>query len=160
VSYYGVQRETRSNAGRRVYGGSDLVLVRGGWDRLLDERVAPAVRQAITAAVAFDRATSLYAGLIASRRNYDVGEGLAPDGRRIVGVFDQSWRIGGASGAEVLAIRAFAGDLRLRRVEASTVEAYGDGPEIPESAAVHFQGADGDGGPLACYSIVRAVAAA
>src|SRR5262249_6344296 len=31
ISYHGVQRLTNDNEGRAVYGGSDLVCVRGGW---------------------------------------------------------------------------------------------------------------------------------
>src|SRR5262249_12610371 len=34
ISYYGTQRTVRDNEGRPVYGGSDLVCVRGGWKSL------------------------------------------------------------------------------------------------------------------------------
>ena len=34
ISYYGTQRRVRDNEGRAIYGGSDLVCVRGGWDAL------------------------------------------------------------------------------------------------------------------------------
>jgi Protein of unknown function (DUF3182) len=34
VSYLGTQDETADNEGRRVYGGSNLTVVHGGWGRL------------------------------------------------------------------------------------------------------------------------------
>ena len=34
ISYHGTQRTVRDNEGRPVYGGSDLVCVRGGWEAL------------------------------------------------------------------------------------------------------------------------------
>src|SRR5919201_932792 len=34
VSYHGIQRIVRDNEGRPVYGGSELLCVRGGWDRI------------------------------------------------------------------------------------------------------------------------------
>ena len=42
------------------------------------------------------------------------------------GVLEQSWRIGGASGAEIAALEAFRADPALQAVRASTVEIYGD----------------------------------
>jgi Protein of unknown function (DUF3182) len=50
----------------------------------------------------YDQAMSEYPGFMASRRNYDVGQGIDADGRRRSGVFESSWRIGGASSAELV----------------------------------------------------------
>jgi hypothetical protein len=72
ASYYGTQRLTRDNCGGEVYGGTDLVVTRGGFDALgaldLPDDVQLAVRQARTYDAA---ATGCFPGLIASRRNYD-----------------------------------------------------------------------------------------
>ena len=43
----------------------------------------------------------------ASRRNYDVVAGLDARGQRRCGVLEQSWRVGGASPAELVALAAF-----------------------------------------------------
>jgi hypothetical protein len=160
VSYYGQQRESFDHTGEAVYAGSDLVVYHGGFDTLLRRPLMPIVRHAVVAALAFDQATHHYEGLFASRRNYDVGHGLTARGRRVLGVFEQSWRIGGASGAELLALQAFREDPGLRRVEASTVEVYGVDHEIPAAAEIHFQSSDASAGPLACYSLLRRAAAA
>jgi hypothetical protein len=48
VSYHGTQRTVRDNEGRAVYGGSDLVCVRGGWkvlDALPMAQAEPSSRQ-------------------------------------------------------------------------------------------------------------------
>ncbi|RYY91241.1 MAG: DUF3182 family protein, partial [Comamonadaceae bacterium] len=48
ASYHGVQRTTRSNQGQVAYGGSDLTLVRGGFDALLGQAdLTPDVRLGI-----------------------------------------------------------------------------------------------------------------
>ena len=41
ISYHGTQRTVRDNEGRPVYGGSDLVCVRGGWEALMRSRCRP-----------------------------------------------------------------------------------------------------------------------
>jgi uncharacterized protein DUF3182 len=162
MSYHGTQRLTRNNEGRGVYGGSDLVCVRGGWDALERLHPAPAVRHAIAQARVYDAAALDCHDVRASRRNYDVGVGQDARGRAYSGVFEQSWRAGGASGAEVAALEAFAGDPALDRVRASTVEVYGDGHEAPPRSAVQFHGVDPTFGPMLRYTSIdtreRAVA--
>jgi hypothetical protein len=155
VSYYGEQRQTLDHRGKATYGGSDLVLYRGGYATLLRHPLPPRIRHAVLAAIAFDSATWHYDGLFASRRNYDVGHGLTARGHRVLGVFEQSWRVGGASGAELLALRAFHHEPQLRRIVASTVEVHGVHGEIPADAEIHFRGSDPAAGPLVCYSVVR-----
>ena len=156
VTYHGTQRLTRNNDGRPVYGGSDLVCVRGGWDALERVQAAPVVRHAIAQARTYDTAALECHDVRASRRNYDVGVGRDAHGHGYSGVFEQSWRVGGASGAELAALEAFASDPTLGRVEAAAVELYGRGHEAPAGAAVHFHGADVTFGPMLRYTLVAA----
>jgi Protein of unknown function (DUF3182) len=97
VSYHGVQRLTDDNEGRAVYGGSDLVCVRGGWEALAELPITKEVRLGIKQAIAYERAMDAHPGFLASRRNYDVGQGLDAQGKWRSGVFESSWRSGGAS---------------------------------------------------------------
>jgi hypothetical protein len=156
ASYYGTQRLTTSNGGHAVYGGSDLVVARGGFDVLLSLDVPDDARRAIRLALRFDAAAvHHYRGLIVSRRNYDVAQGSDADGRPRCGVLEQSWRLGGASGAEIGALAAFAADASLVSVRASTVEIHGEGAVAPGGATVHFRGDDPRAGPLLKYSLVE-----
>jgi hypothetical protein len=154
ISYHGHQRMTRDNAGGAVYGGSDLTCVRGGWEALdhlaLDGQMRTAIRQARV----YDDATVEY-GLIASRRNYDVGQGVDAAGRTHSGVFEASWRAGGASPAEIAALEAFAGDPSIQLVRVSTVETYGADIVPPPGAIVHFHAVDKLAGPIARYTVVH-----
>ena len=107
-------------------------------------------------ALRFDAAAiEHYRGLIVSRRNYDVAQGIDADGRERCGVLEQSWRLGGASGAEIGALAAFAADAALVSVRASTVEIHGEGAAAPEGATVHFRGHDPRTGPLLKYTLVE-----
>jgi len=114
ISYHGTQRTVRDNEGRPVYGGSDLVCVRGGWESLDAVPMSPAARAAVAAARRYDEATVEFHGFTASRRNYDVGQGVGADGRPRSGVLESSWRMGGASSAELAALTAFARTLRWK----------------------------------------------
>src|SRR6266436_8121821 len=67
---------------RSVYGGSDLICVRGGWDALGGLARTDAERAAVTRARLYDEAMEEYPGFMASRKNYDVAEGLASRPRR------------------------------------------------------------------------------
>ncbi|KAF1023032.1 MAG: hypothetical protein GAK30_00722 [Paracidovorax wautersii] len=107
ASYSGTQRLTTDNRGELVYGGSDLDVVVGGFDALLAQTLPADVHRAVESARRYDQAASdCFEGLLASRRNYDVVIGRNGRGRRKCGVLEQSWRIGGASGAEVAAVSA------------------------------------------------------
>jgi hypothetical protein len=156
VTYHGTQRLTRDNEGRSVYGGSDLVCVRGGWEALERLHPAPVVRQAIAQARVYDDAALGCHHVRASRRNYDVGVGHDARGQAYSGVFEQSWRAGGASGAEVAALEAFASNPALARIHASTVEMYGAGHEAPPDSTVQFHGVDVTFGPMLRYTAVEA----
>ena len=155
ASYYGWQRLTRDHQGEDVYGGSTLHLVRGGFDVLLHEQLPPAVRLAIRQACLYDEAAHAhFPGLFGSRRNYDVARGKDAAGRWRSGVLEQSWRIGGASGAEIEALEAFHRDPELKRLCASTYEFYGT-HEPPPHATVYYDGIDGQSGRLIKYATVE-----
>lgn len=153
VSYYGEQRLTPDNHGLAVYGGSDLVVVRGGFEALLALAMPDAARIAVRQARAYDAAASAhFPGLLASRRNYDVVHGLDSRGGRQSGVLEQSWRLGGASGAEIAALEAFHADPDLKIVRASCVERYGDDAAPPAGATTLFHGIDEAVGPVLKYA--------
>ncbi|MDH6169887.1 hypothetical protein M2282_005057 [Variovorax boronicumulans] len=155
VSYYGQQRLTRDNAGEEVYGGSDLTLVRGDFEALLaSSGLAPPLRQAIDQARRYHRAViDCYPGFFASRTNYDVAQGTGRGGAWRSGVLEQSWRVGGATGAEIAALESFQADPARDRVRASTFEVYGPAP-VPAEAIVSYQGVDPQVGPLAKYTLL------
>jgi hypothetical protein len=155
VSYYGTQRTVRDNEGRPVYGGSDLVCVRGGRKVLAALPMPAAVGAAVAAAWRYDQAAEEFPGFMASRRNYDVGQGIGVDGRARSGVLEPSWRIGGASRAELAALAALAGDPSLQIVRASHVEEFGKDCQAPADAIVDFQGDDPEEGPLLRYTVVK-----
>jgi hypothetical protein len=156
ASYCGTQRLTQNNHGQLVYGGSDLLVARGDFDALLAMHPLPGMRAAVEQARVYDAAAfRRFVGLFASRRNYDIAEGTDADGRRRSGVLEQSWRVGGASGAEVAALAAFHRVPALTAVQASSTEVYGDDAPIPDDATVYFQGTDDRAGPLTKYSRVQ-----
>jgi len=143
ATYAGTQRLTQDNRGAEVYGGSDLVVVRGDYDVLLALQSNAAFREAVESAQAFDAAVSkAYPGLLASRRNYDIARGRDADGKERLGLLEQSWRIGGASPAEIAALEAFHDDQNVHVVRASCIESYGDGIAPPPEAITHFSGVD------------------
>jgi hypothetical protein len=143
ASYVGTQRETRNNSGHAVYGGSTLLVARGDFDALLELGIPADAQAAIGQARRYHAAAlEHYRGVIVSRRNYDVAQGRDAFGAARSGVLEQSWRLGGASGAETAALGAFARDASLMAVEASTVETYGDFPPLAEGALVHYRDID------------------
>jgi len=155
VGYHGIQRTVRDNEGRPVYGGSELLCVRGGWDRLELLPIPAEARAAVRAAKRYDEAMEEFHGFSASRRNYDIAQGIAADGRRRSGVLEASWRVGGASSAELAAMAAFVHDPALQIVRASHVEEYGERRRAPADAIIEFQGEDPEAGPLLRYTIVK-----
>lgn len=163
ATYCGTQRLTEDNAGNAVFGGSDLRVVRGGWDALWEALGALDLpmdaRRAVRNVQAFDAAMACYPGFFASRCNYDAVEGRDAAGRLRLGVLEQSWRIGGASPAEAAALAAFHDDPHLQAVHARCEEAYGT-TRAPEGAIVHFSGVDPSVGPLVKFTLVEAYEAA
>ncbi|RRV04184.1 DUF3182 family protein [Pseudomonas sp. v388] len=155
ASYYGTQSLTRDNQGESVYGGSSLRVVRGGFDALLALELDDPVRHSIKQAMAYDRAaSSCFQGLVASRRNYDIAMGVDAHGQSRSGVLEQSWRIGGASAAEIEALLAFADAPALQRIDASTHEVYGE-TTLPRGAEVLFEGDDPQVGFITKYTQVE-----
>lgn len=155
ASYYGTQCLTTNAAGAQVYGGSNLLVVRGGYESLREVELAPEARLAVDQARKYDAAASEeFPGFLASRRNYDVAQGLDGAGRRCSGVLEQSWRIGGASAAEVAALEIFRSKPDVHSVRAATVETYGNA-EIPAHAIVQFSGHDEHTGPINKYTLIE-----
>lgn len=154
IAYHGTQRVATNNAGRPVYGGSALVCVRGGWEALMRLPMPGAVRLAAAQAKLYEDAMREYPGFMVSRRNYDVAQGIDGVGRRRSGVLEASWRSGGASTAELAALREFAQDPSLHVVEASAVKRFGRGHEAPQNALVHYRGDDPEDGPITRYTTV------
>lgn len=154
VAYFGIQSLTQDNAGETVYGGSSLYVVRGGMAALFDHPLDEKARRCVAVARVFDRAADAHlGGFFASRRNYDIAFGTAADGNEQLAVLEQSWRAGGATGAEIAALALFRADPRVFAVRARTVECYGDA-HVPDGAVVHYRGDDPELGRLAKYTIV------
>lgn len=153
ATYYGYQRLTRNHKGAEVYGGSDLTVVRGDFQSLLSLTLPREVRIAVEQALLYDSAaTACFPGFFASRINYDVVQGTLPDGTWRSGVLEQSWRAGGATGAEIAALEAFQADPQRRVVRASGYEAFGACEPPPPGAVVYFNGVDEHVGPLTKYT--------
>ena len=119
--------------------------------------MADAVRIGVGKARIYDQAMNAYHGFMASRRNYDVGLGLDVDGRPRSGVFESSWRVGGATGAEVAALAEFMRDSSVDVVEASHIEEFGRDREPPSGAVTSIQLDDPQDGPMIRYTVVRSI---
>jgi len=154
ICYCGTQSLTPNNKGEAVYGGSDLIVVRGDDPEcLLELPLGFRERVALEQAVRYDRAArACYPDLIASRRNYDILQGVDAQGRWRSGVLEQSWRVGGASPAEITAFEAFRADPDLRAVRASCTERYGKGVKVPRGAHIYYEGIDEKAGPITKYA--------
>ncbi|MBK5546884.1 DUF3182 family protein [Pseudomonas sp. TH04] len=139
-SYCGEQYLTQDGQGEDVYGGSDLLVVPGAYEDLLMLDLPADVREGIEQARVFDSAANqAYPGFYASRRNYDIAQGLDSDGQRCSGVLEQSWRMGGASSAEVAALQSFINNPGLRAIRVSSVETYVD-QALPADAIEVYRG--------------------
>ncbi|MGA6096310.1 DUF3182 family protein [Stutzerimonas marianensis] len=155
LSYYGTQRLTSDNSGAMVYGGSDLFVVDGGFDALLAADLPERARLAVAQAQEYDAAASAcFRGFFASRRNYDIAQGIDGRGRACSGVLEQSWRIGGASGAEIAALEVLMSGAS-GQIRASTVEVYGEHQQTPVGATVLFRGEDPEVGFITKYVTVE-----
>lgn len=156
ASYFGTQRLTRDPNGQAVYGGSDLTVLRGGFDALADCGAPDEIGPCIGQARRFDAAVqACYPGLFASRRNYDVAVGRNGRGEWRSGVLEQSWRVGGATGAELAALGRLQAQPDLARVRAVCVEVFGPSPEPPAGAIVHFRGEERELGLVTKYTVVE-----
>lgn len=157
ASYIGTQRLTRDNAGETVYGGSRLQFSRGSYEALQALALDDDCRRAVDLAGRYDSAAdACYPGFFASRRNYDVAAGRDGRGQWRVGVLEQSWRIGGASRAEVAALEVFAADPDCQCLWAETLELFGEDAPAPPNAIETFAGIDPDLGLIRKYVMVEA----
>jgi hypothetical protein len=155
ASYYGRQHTTRNNAGHEVFGGSELTVARGDFDALFALQPPLHVRVAIDQARRYDAAVQdCFPGFYTSRSNYDVLVGRDAAGRQRCAVLEQSWRAGGATGAEIAALETFRADPACQWVRASTHEVFGDSPEPPAAASIYFRGDDPRAGRLTKYTVV------
>ncbi|MFG6284311.1 DUF3182 family protein [Sphingomonas sp. S6] len=153
IGYWGTQTLTTDHKGREVYGGTDLHVVRGGFAELAALDLPDRLAQAIRCAAIFDAAAhAAYPDILLTRRNYDVIEGSDAAGTRRIGVLEQSWRVGGASGAEVAAFEAFGAEPDTMQVRCSTVEVY-DMVTPPIGATVYYRGVDPVVGAMTKYAM-------
>lgn len=155
LSYCGDQYLTEDAQGEQVYGGSNLLVVRGHYDDLLELELPDDMRLAIHQAQMFDRAADeAYPGFYASRRNYDIAQGVDSNGKQCSGVLEQSWRMGGASSAEVAALQSFVNDPGMRAIRVSSVETYIDQP-LPADAIEVYRGQAENSDFLLKYVMVK-----
>lgn len=158
ATYVGTQRLTVGERGEPVYGGSDLVVERGEFGDLLRLELSEGFRRAISQARTYDRAARrCFPGFFASRRNYDAIEGVNSRGEHRSGVLEQSWRVGGASTAEIAALECFQADPDLETIRASSFETFGAvEPGLPKDARLCFRGVDPNVGLIRKYVRVEA----
>jgi hypothetical protein len=157
ISYWGTQSLTRDNRGGTAYGGSRLHVVLGPLAKLPDQRhLRPPMRLAIEQAILFERAVQrAYPSIFMSRSNYDIIQGLDGKGRWQSGVLEQSWRVGGASPAEIIALQAFE-QAPCSSCLVETVERYGCDRAPPGDAHLVYSGEDPQAGELIKYARVIA----
>jgi len=154
VSYFGTQRGIRTPGGDTVYGGSILRVARGGLDQLQHVPLPREAADAIAKVQHYEAQIALaYPGFFASRRNYDVVHGCDAHGMERCGVLEQSWRFGGASPAEILALEVLSAEPEVPWLDAMTYETYDDEP-VPGDAVVYFQGEVASLGRLTKYARV------
>ena len=139
IAYHGEQRVVPDHGGNLVYGGSRLRVRRGKLEELHAGLDPGELADAVGLATAYDRAVRAAYGVLATRCNYDVIAGRDGEGRRRIGVLEQSWRFGGASMAELLALERFRQCPGLDALVAETVECW-DGGDVPVDAVVHWRG--------------------
>lgn len=153
-SYIGMQFTTVDLHGRNVYGGSDLWMERGDLQRLQACVPSRHAREVIGTVIRFDALVRrAYPQVLVSRCNYDVAVGLAP--RRCVAVLEQSWRVGGASTAEVSGADALLQHPEVDHVRSQSCEDYGRAAIPPPGAEVYWRGRSNDGQQMTKYSVVN-----
>ncbi|WP_149193216.1 DUF3182 family protein [Luteimonas suaedae] len=156
IAYIGRQHMTRDGHGHPAYGGSDLAVIRGDLRALQRATRHSVLREVVDKAIAYDaRIGEAFPAFFSSRRNYDVIDGTDAAGRRVCGVLEQSWRVGGATPAELGAIGLMLADARIERVCASTRERYGR-VAVPPDAEIYHCGMRPGAGLLTKYRQVSA----
>lgn len=154
IAYFGTQCTVENPRGETVYGGSTLRVARGGLDQLQHVPLPPQAADAIAKVQHYEAQVSeAYPGFFASRRNYDVVHGHDGDGWEHCGVLEQSWRFGGASPAEILALETLVTQPEVPWLDAMTCEVWDDVP-APADAEVYFRGDVASLGTLTKYARV------
>lgn len=157
ISYFGEQRLTTDNKGRETYGGTTLEAVPGSWQPLLEHFAAdPVAYQIISSAHEYDHWADETLNIVSSRRNYDVITGKDARGQFKSAVLEQSWRAGGATAAEILALDALRQDPSLVAVRAACYEAFGATHFDDEDIFISFCGSDPLEGPMIKYAKLEA----
>lgn len=157
LSYLGTQHQGRDRDGAEVYIGSQLQVVAGDYTALEAAAGDSLQRHALECARRYDAAVeAVHPGFFASRRNYDVIAGHDAHGNWRCGVLEQSWRMGGASPAEVVALEAFLSGAAPEQVlAASCHESHDPAQQPPAHAQVHFHDPHATRGPLLKYALVH-----
>ncbi|WP_395331777.1 DUF3182 family protein [Novosphingobium sp. BL-8H] len=155
IAYWGTQAITANREGETVYGGTCLHAVRGGLADLAACEFPIELAEAIEKARDYDRKIfERFPEMFASRRNYDVAVGTDHRGQRRIGVLEQSWRVGGATPAEIAAFERFEVDPACNATVCATVEVHGDHNAAPIGAMVYYAGVDPVAGPMTKYAMV------
>ncbi|MBW4787571.1 DUF3182 family protein [Alcaligenes faecalis] len=155
-SYIGQQRQTSNCQQESVYGGTSLLMVRGGFLQLLKLSGMKRIAHLVEMTMSYEKNISqAFPQLYASRRNYDLIVGKNARGHYKAGVLEHSWRFGGASIAEILAIRNLQLHPELQHTHAWTRERYlDDASSIENSPHLYSLDQEGEaylarfGGPL------------
>lgn len=147
ISYCGEQEVTIDLKGQTTYGGSTLFVVRGGYAQLEAALSFDKHREALHLVKQYEKHIfNAFPQLYASRRNYDVLQGVNAKSQMRLGVLEQSWRVGGASMAELLALEAFAADPNLQTIRTWTRERYvSDASAIEKSDLLYCVAAEQTG---------------
>jgi hypothetical protein len=141
IAYHGYQEQTQNHTGQKRYGSSHLEVVRGDFDTLLKHVKDPQITLAIQQASRYDSATGHFPGAILSRRNYDVIQGYDGSDNFHSGVLESSWRLGGATCAELLAIKLLIDHPDSLLVSASARRDYTNEP-LTDGDRIFFDGKD------------------
>lgn len=156
ASYVGTQRLTRDNHGDAAYGGSELIVTRGDYPALFLLALPTNFLLAAAQAQLYDRAAAItFPDFFASRRRYDVAQGMDARGRIRCGVLEQSWRPDGASTAEILALETLHARPDIATVKAATLEIFGTNEDAPAHAIELFNGEDRDIGHIRKYVMLE-----
>jgi len=157
LSYLGTQHQGPDRDGMEVYLGSQLHVVAGDYAELEAVAGDSLQRHALECARRYDAAVeAVHPGFFASRRNYDVIAGHDAHGSWRCGVLEQSWRMGGASPAEVVALEVFFhGAAPAHALTASCHESHDPAQPPPAGAQVYFHDPHATSGPLLKYAVVH-----
>lgn len=125
ISYCGEKEVTIDLKGQATYGGSTLSVVQGDYNELEKTLNLEKHKEALRMVQQYEHHIfKAYPQIYASRRNYEVLQGVNNKGQTRLGVLEYSWQADGTSIAELLALEAFAADNTLHHVRIWTKERY------------------------------------